>query len=141
MKEIEVTIFAFWQAVADQEEAALAQFFTPDAEIFWPNTGERFDLNGYLRANCDYPGQWTGKVEKIALDGSYSISRVWSREGAAARAVTFYQWRNGKIAQMTEYWGDIGPAPDWRGAFLYQRGDGCRSPTRQMCRCTPCNSR
>ncbi|MDE6900459.1 MAG: nuclear transport factor 2 family protein [Oscillospiraceae bacterium] len=117
MKEIEVTIFAFWQAVADQEEAALAQFFTPDAEIFWPNTGERFDLNGYLRANCDYPGQWTGKVEKIALDGSYSISRVWSREGAAARAVTFYQWRNGKIAQMTEYWGDIGPAPDWRAGL------------------------
>lgn len=114
MKEIEVTIFALWQAVADQEEAALARFFTPDAEIFWPNSGERFDLNGYLRANCDYPGQWTGKVEKIALDGSYSISKVWSREGAAARAVTFYQWRNGKIAQMTEYWGDIGPAPDWR---------------------------
>lgn len=114
MKEIEVTIFALWQAVADQEEAALARFFTPDAEILWPNSGERFDLNGYLRANCDYPGQWTGKVEKIALDGSYSISRVWSREGTAARAVTFYQWRNGKIAQMTEYWGDIGPAPDWR---------------------------
>ena len=35
-------------------------------------------------------------------------------EGTAARAVSFYRWRDGKIVQMTEYWGDIGPAPEWR---------------------------
>lgn len=110
----EDTILCLWRAIADQDEEQLAQFFTVDAQIFWPNTNEHFDLPGYLRANCDYPGQWSGKVEKIAADGSYSVARVWSPDGAAARAVTFYQWRNGKIIQMTEYWGDVGPAPDWR---------------------------
>ena len=107
-------ILRLWQAIAEQDEAHLAQFFTVDARIFWPNTDEHFDLPGYLRANCDYPGKWSGKVEKIAPDGSYSVARVWSPDGAAARAVTFYQWRNRKIVQMTEYWGDVGPAPDWR---------------------------
>lgn len=111
---VEDTIRALWQAVAEQDEEKLSGFFTPDARIIWPNTDERFDLNGYLRANCDYPGRWSGKVEKIASDGGYSVARVWTAEGTAARAVTFYQWRNGKIAQMTEYWGDIGPAPEWR---------------------------
>ena len=110
----EDTILRLWQAIAEQDEERLAQFFTVDAQIFWPNTNERFDLPGYLRANCDYPGQWSGKVEKIAADGSYSVARVWSPDGAGARAVTFSQWRNGKIVQMTEYWGDVGPAPDWR---------------------------
>lgn len=114
MKELEDVIRALWRAAADQDEGELAQFFTVDAQILWPNTGERFDLPGYLRANCDYPGQWRGRVETIAGDGSYSVAKVWSPEGDAARAVTFYRWRNGKIVQMTEYWGDVGPAPAWR---------------------------
>lgn len=111
---METTIISLWQAVAAQDEHKLAQFFTVDARIFWPNTGERFGLPGYLRANCDYPGQWSGQVEKVAEDGSYSVARVWSPEGVTARAVTFYQWRDGKIEQMVEYWGDVAPTPDWR---------------------------
>lgn len=110
----EAFILDLWQAIARQDAHELARFFTVDAQILWPNSGERFDLPGYLRANCDYPGQWSGQVERIAEDGSYSVARVWSAEGLASRAVTFYQWRNGKILQMTEYWGEIGPAPDWR---------------------------
>ena len=107
-------ICALWRAVAEQDEEKLAQFFTSDARIFWPNTDENFDLAGYLRANCDYPGRWNGKVEKVAGDGSYSVAKVWSPEGEAFRAVTFYQWRNGKIMHMTEYWGNVGPVPEWR---------------------------
>lgn len=114
MKELEMTVQALWQAVAKQDEEKLARFFTLDAEILWPNTGERFDLSGYLRANCGYPGRWSGNVEEIALDGSYSVAKVWSAEGAAARSVAFYRWRNGKIQRMVEYWGDVGPAPEWR---------------------------
>ena len=110
----EAFILDLWQAIARQDAHELARFFTVDARILWPNSGERFDLPGYLRANCDYPGRWSGQVERIAEDGSYSVARVWSAEGLASRAVTFYQWRKGKILQMTEYWGEIGPAPDWR---------------------------
>lgn len=117
---------ALWRAVAEQDEERLARFFTPDARIVWPNTGECFDLTGYLRANCDYPGRWSGEVERIAADGSYSVARVWSAEGTAARSVAFYQWKDGKIVQMTEYWGDIGPAPEWRAEKSWN--DGCDLP-------------
>ena len=117
MKETERKILDLWEAIAQQNEEKLIRFFTPDAHILWPNTDERFDLSGYLRANCDYPGRWSGKVEKIALDGSWSVAKVWSPEGSASRTVTFYQWRNGKIEQMVEYWGDIGPAPEWRNGL------------------------
>ncbi len=114
MTDLENTILALWQAIADQDEERLSRFFTVDAEILWPNTGERFDLTGYLRANCDYPGQWRGAVERVMPDGSYSVARVWSPEGVTARTVTFYQWRNGRIVQMVEYWGDVAPPPEWR---------------------------
>ena len=114
MKDFALVIRALWQAIAEQDEERLLQFFTPDAVILWPNTNEAFDLNGYLRANCDYPGQWSGQVEKIALDGGWSVAKVWSPAGDAFRSVTFYQWRNGKIERMVEYWGDVGPAPEWR---------------------------
>ncbi len=112
--EMEGTILRLWHAIAEQDAERLAGFFTVDARIFWPNTNECFDLPGYLRANCEYPGQWSGRVEKIAGDGSWSVAKVWSPEGDAARSVTFYRWRNGKVAEMTEYWGDVGPAPEWR---------------------------
>lgn len=77
----EAFILDLWQAIARQDAHELARFFTVDARILWPNSGERFDLPGYLRANCDYPGQWSGQVERIAEDGSYSVARVWSAEG------------------------------------------------------------
>lgn len=78
MKAREDIIRALWQAVAEQDPEKLVRFFTPDARILWPNTEECFDLADYVRANCAYPGQWSGKVEKIALDGSYSVAKVCS---------------------------------------------------------------
>lgn len=142
MKEIELTIRALWQAIVEQDEGEMVRFFTPDAQILWPNTNERFDLMEYLRANCGYPGQWRGKVEQIALDGSYSVVKVWPLEGSASRAVTFYQWRNGKIEQMVEYWGDIGPAPAWRqkldvGTAL-EKKDTCLPAADSIGRCGFC---
>lgn len=101
---METTIISLWQAVAAQDEHKLAQFFTVDARIFWPNTGERFDLPGYLRANCDYPGQWSGQVEKVAEDGSYSVARVWSPEGVTARTVKSISGETGKLSR----WWNIG---------------------------------
>ena len=131
MTDLENTILALWQAIAEQDEARLSRFFTADAEILWPNTGERFDLAGYLRANCDYPGQWSGAVERVAPDGSYSVARVWSPEGVTARAVTFYQWRNGSF----RWWSTGGTLPRRRsgGDRRPRRSRSGRSPYKTLC--------
>ncbi len=50
------TIQALWQAVILQKAPDMARYFTEDAMILWPNSGERFTLPEYLRANCEYPG-------------------------------------------------------------------------------------
>ena len=46
---------AFWRAVAAQERDPLRGFFAEGAEVLWPNTNERFSVEEYLRANCEYP--------------------------------------------------------------------------------------
>lgn len=106
-------IRALWRAVAAQDAGAMAEFFTGDTEVLWPNTDERFTLAEYLRANCAYPGQWQGEVEEIAPDGGFSVARVWDGD-SVFRAVSFYRWQGEKICRMVEYWGDVAPAPQWR---------------------------
>lgn len=113
MLDFEHIIRELWQAVAAQDAGAMAPFFTRDAEVLWPNSDELFTLSEYLRANCEYPGQWQGEVEQIGPGGSFSIVRVWT-EGYTSRAISFYQWRGDKICRMVEYWGDVAPAPRWR---------------------------
>ncbi len=50
--------------------------------ITWPNTNERFSLEEFLRANCEYPGTWDGTVERIEQMGPCIITavHVWARE-------------------------------------------------------------
>lgn len=119
-------ILALWRAVAAQDGEGMARVFTEDAVILWPNTGERFTLSDFIRANCQYPGRWSGQLEQIAQDGGSSVARVWNEAGDAFRAVSFYQWQGERVSRLEEYWGDVGPAPAWRqelgiGAAL---GDG-----------------
>lgn len=108
---------AYWKAVADQDAAALAAFFAPDAAVQWHNTNERFTVAEFLRANCEYPGGWAGAVERVeeAEGRLISAARVWTRDGSASfHAVSFFTLEDGKIKALDEYWGDDGPPPQWR---------------------------
>jgi hypothetical protein len=106
---------AFFKAVIRQDAAKLRTYFEPDAHIFWSNTNEEFTVDEYVRANCEYPGQWEGKVERVDKIKGYDqqivfVARVWNAEGAAARVVSFVQFGDTEdelIAMLDENWGDI----------------------------------
>lgn len=92
---------AFWRAVAAQEKDPLREFFAEGAEVLWPNTNERFAVEEYLRANCEYPGKWHGKIEKMldTAEGSVTVTRVWSEE-FSVRAISFFRWQGEKILRL-----------------------------------------
>ena len=115
--ERERIIQDFWRAVAEQDGAKIALFFTEDAVVLWPNSNERFTISEFICANCEYPGRWSGHIEQIAPDGGVSVVKVCNEAGDAFRAVSFYQWRGAQICRMEEYWGDVAPAPAWRQAL------------------------
>lgn len=110
-------IKGYWAAVAAQDASAIRAYFAPGACIQWHNTNERFTLEEFIRANCEYPGSWQGAVERVEeLPGlMISVSRVWTTDGSLSfHVASFIRLEDGKIRAVDEYWGDDGPAPQWR---------------------------
>lgn len=112
-----MNIHDYWSAVLRQDAEALRSFFHPDAWINWHNTNEHFTAEEFIRANCEYPGEWDGEVERVVSSGNQLITavHVYTRSKDLHFHVTsFMQITDGKIASVAEYWGDDGPAPQWR---------------------------
>lgn len=110
-------IKAYFAAVVEQDADALRSFFRPEAVVRWHGTNELFTVEEFIRANCEYPGQWAGELERVeAVEGGLvAASRVYAKDGGAScHAVSFIRLEEGKIAALDEYWGDDGPAPRWR---------------------------
>lgn len=107
----------FWDAVLRQDAEAIRAYFHPDAQVDWPCSNERFTLEEYIRANCEYPGQWSGEVEDSLRCGDEVVAavHVYTKDKSRSfHAVSFITLREEKIARMTEYWGDDGEPPQWR---------------------------
>lgn len=122
-------ITGYWQAVLDQDAAAMRRFFADDAVIRWHNTNECFTVDEFIRANCEYPGEWTGRQERIVRSVEYSgecsaakpvelivtAMLVTTKDKRLSFHVTsFIRAVDGLITSLDEYWGDDGPAPEWR---------------------------
>lgn len=110
-------IESFWDAVLRQDADAIRAYFHPDAWVRWHCSNEHFTVEEYIRANCEYPGQWDGDVERVVRLGDEIAAavHVYTRDKALSfHAVSFLRLRDGKIASLDEYWGDDGPAPQWR---------------------------
>lgn len=110
-------IQSFWNAVITQDKEKLRTFFHKNAYINWHCTNERFSLEEYLRANCEYPGKWTGEIERIektkgliVLAGIIiSDDRKWS-----LHFISFIKLQDDKIITLDEYFADNVEVPKWR---------------------------
>ena len=71
----------FWAAVLGQDAGAMRPYFHEDARVNWHNTNEQFTVEEFIRANCEYPGQWDGEVERVVEQGGLVITatRVWGQ--------------------------------------------------------------
>ena len=110
-------IYAFQRAVLQQDAEELAAYFTDDAVVNWHCTNERFAAAEYIRANCEYPGDWDGEVERACPipNGFVTVTCVYPTDRSESFHVTsFFTLREDKIAVLDEYWADDGPAPQWR---------------------------
>ncbi len=107
----------YWNDVATQNAERLSTYFTTDATIKWHDSNECFNVQEYVRANCEYPLEWKGEVERIehTRDLSISVTRVWSSDGTISCHVTsFIKFKDNKICELDEYWCEDETAPKWR---------------------------
>lgn len=105
----------YWNYVTTKDEEKLKGCFCKDACIRWYNTNEEFNVSEFMRANCDYPQSWKGRIERIEQNGSTVITAVRIfNEKMSFHAVSFFNMEGEKIKTLDEYWGDDGEAPEWR---------------------------
>lgn len=112
-----MNITQYWFDVLEQNADAMRSFFHPEAKICWHNTNEQFSVEEFIRANCEYPGDWDGEIEKqiVHQDLIITVTHVCTKDRLQHFHVTsFIQVENEKIRSIDEYWGDDGPAPKWR---------------------------
>ena len=106
----------YWDAVLKQQ-AVMRTYFHKEARIRWINTNEGFTVEEFIRANCEYPGNWEGQIERtVAADNTlFTIVHVFSADCQASfHVASLIEIQGDKIISLDEIWGDDGPAPQWR---------------------------
>ena len=110
-------IYKFWQAVLVQDDKEIRKFFHKDAYINWHCTNEHFNVDEFIIANCEYPCDWDGTVERVETldDLIITVTNVYPKDKSSFfHVVSFIKMKDDKIVSMDEYWADDGPAPQWR---------------------------
>ena len=127
-------IYGFWRDVLGQDAERIRGYFREDAYVNWHCTNEHFSVQEYLIANCEYPGEWDGEVERVEEinDLTITVTHVYPKDRSLSFHVTsFFQIPDGRIQSLDEYWADDGTAPDWRlekrtvGGIVDARQIGC----------------
>lgn len=112
-----MNIRLFWKAVLEQDRAAIKGFFQNTAYVNWHCTNECFTVDEFIQANCEYPGNWDGKVERVECVGNLIITttHVFPKDRSSSfHVVSFFRIEDEKIVSVDEYWSDDGEAPLWR---------------------------
>ena len=80
-----------------------------DFILDWPQSGERIrGRENYAAMNVQYPtttGHWTFAVNRLVGNDYEAVSDVTVSDGVQnARAISFFEVREGKIVKMVEFW-------------------------------------
>lgn len=110
-------ICGFWRDVLAQDAQGIRGYFTKDARVLWHCTNEKFTLEEFIIANCEYPGEWDGQIERVERmqDTLVTVTHVYPKDRSQSFHVTsFFGLEGDKIRTLDEYWADDGPPPAWR---------------------------
>lgn len=102
----------FWEAVIRQDAERIRPYFKETAWINWHCTNERFSVDEFIKANCEYPGRWDGMVERIERSGELitTVTKVVSKEGSLSfHAVSFIKIEDDKSPPLTNTGETMGP--------------------------------
>ncbi len=107
----------FWDAVLRQDAERMRAYFWDNAYVNWHCTNERFTVEEYIRANCEYPGDWDGVIERTETIGDLTVTavNVYAKDRSVSfHVVSFLKIEEDRIRFLDEYWGDDGAPPRWR---------------------------
>ena len=112
----------FWRTMNENDWHAAGRLLHDDYVLDWPQSGERIrGRDNFVAVNAHYPaaGRWHFTVRRLVADEQGVASDVTVTDGAlTARAVSFFEVRDGLIWRMTEYWPDPFEPAAWRARWV-----------------------
>ena len=112
----------FWRTMNENDWHAAGRLLHDDYVLDWPQSGERIrGRDNFVAVNAHYPaaGRWRFTVRRLVADGQGAASDVTVTDGAlTARAVSFFEVRDGLIWRVTEYWPDPFEPAAWRARWV-----------------------
>ena len=87
--------------VLKQNREKLISYFHKDAVIRWHCSNELFTVSEYIKANCEYPGEWEGKIERIEKTENMIITAVkvyFVNKSSSFHVVSFIKTENNLIS-------------------------------------------
>jgi hypothetical protein len=82
----------------------LCAYFHEEAIIRWHCSNELFTPNEYIQANCEYPGDWEGEIERIeeTRDTIITVTKVYPVDKSCSfHVVSFLKLLNKKLLKWT----------------------------------------
>jgi ketosteroid isomerase-like protein len=108
----------FWELMATNDFQLVRSILSDDFVLDWPQSSERIrGRDNYAAMNEQYPahGRWTFSINRLVGTDNEVVSDVTVSDGVqVARAISFFELRDGKIVKMVEYWPEPFAARDDR---------------------------
>jgi ketosteroid isomerase-like protein len=109
------TVRRFWERMASNDFDSVGAVLADDFVLDWPQSGERLrGRSNFARMNAEYPahGRWAFTVHRLFGQGGEVVSDVGVTDGVqVARAISFFEVVEGRIARIVEFWPDPFEAP------------------------------
>lgn len=103
-------VLRVWKAFDDRDFARAGEELHDDFVAEWPHSGERIrGRENFVRVNAEHPDPWISiEVLRIVGEGDVVASAVAVPvEGSnVAYAASFFEFRDGRIVKLIEYWVD-----------------------------------
>ena len=99
-------IETYFQTVNARDWTGFAAVLHPDVVYELPQTRERVrGHEAYLDFNITFPGDWTLEIVRVIADDERGAAEIILRiDAQATPAVVFFEFADGLIARITDYW-------------------------------------
>ena len=114
------TVEQLWHSFDAFDFEAAGHLLSDDFVCEWPQSRERIrGRENFVAVNANYPGRWRITIERIVACGNTVVTDVSLVSGdETARAVSFFELRDGKIVKETDYWPEPYAAPESRAQWV-----------------------
>jgi ketosteroid isomerase-like protein len=118
--ENQVVVEKLWAAFDRFDFEAAGPLLHDDFVCEWPQSNERIrGRDNFIAINKHYPGQWRITIRKILSSGDDVVTETELRyDEQIVRAISFFEFRDGKIIRLREHWPTDYTAPDWRARWV-----------------------